>query len=375
MRCCKLSSRSFFVTLSSLTSIFCALAITSANESGLSQQQSKRLDQAVERGLQNLASLQQRDGSFPTLPTAQPGVTCLSTLALMSAGHLPDSKPYGEHLKKAIRFTLHCERENGLFTFVRPNRVWQLDAPSHIAYYNHAIAGLMLAEVSGQLEGKLSEEVYRAVEHAIEFTVAKQFKSVPKRPQDEGGWRYPVPCPQDDFVTDLSITAWQVTFLRSAKNAGFDVDEQTIQAAIKYVRGMYDQKRKTFTYDHRRTSRGMAGAGIMALAMLGEPITPEAEGAINWIAEHPFQNYGQHEGQLDRFQYSLYYCTQGMYHQGDEHFNRFFPRVANLLIENQHPDGSWPATRFELPFGNAYTTSMSVLALTTNYAMLPIHQR
>ena len=48
-----------------------------------------------------LAAQQQPNGSFPTLDTGQPGVTCLCMLAFMSHGHLPGEGPYGEHLKRA----------------------------------------------------------------------------------------------------------------------------------------------------------------------------------------------------------------------------------------------------------------------------------
>lgn len=340
----------------------------------LSERQSQQLDLAVERALKRLASLQQRDGSFPTLPTGQPGVTCLATLAFLSAGHLPESKPYGEHIDKAVRYTLGCERSPGLYTMVRPNGAWQSNAASHTGYYNQAITGLLLSEVSGEFSGQMGEEVIAAVERALTFTVSKQYRNVPNRRIDEGGWRYPGVC-HDGFVSDLSVTAWQVTFLRSAKNAGFDVDDEVIEAATKYVRSLYKPRLGTFTYAHERFSRGMTGAGIMAMAMLGQHHSAEAKAAADWLRQRPFRQYGQRVGPFDRFQYSLYYCSQGMYHLGDEHFEQFFPQVVDLLIANQRPNGSWPGVDSGANFGEAYVTAMSVLSLTTHYAMLPIHQR
>lgn len=343
--------------------------------STLTEVQSQRLDIAVEKALAWLSKTQQRDGSFPALPPGQPGVSSLVTLAFLSAGHLPESKPYGDHVERAIKYTLSCERKPGFFTAARPAPVWQLDAPSHTGYYNQAITGLMLSEVSGELVGELSDDVVSAIERSVTFTESIQLRSVPGRPQDDGGWRYPVPHPTDRFKTDLSITAWQATFLRSAANAGFDVNSQMIASAQRYVRGMYKEDRKNFTYDHQRDTRGMAGAGIMAMAMLGQHDSAEANAAAEWIRDHPFVTYGERVGQLDRFQYSVYYCTQGMYHLGGDRFREFFPQVVDLLVANQEPDGSWTAVGFERPFGDTYATAMSVLALTTHYAMLPIHQR
>ncbi len=347
----------------------------SVEASTLTAAQSKRLDEAVERALAYLADAQQPDGSFPAPVSGQPGITSLATLAFLSAGHLPDSRPYGDQVERAVEYVLRCERKPGFFNAARPGAVWDIDTPSHTGYYNQAIAGLMLAEVSGEMRGKLGEEVVSAIERSVAFTESKQLRSLSRRPQDEGGWRYPVPNPQDAFVTDLSVTAWQATFLRSAANAGFDVSPETIALARKYVRRLYKPEKKTFTYDHRRESRGMSGAGIMAMAMLGQHNSMEAEAAAAWMKDHPFTGYGQRVGQLDRFQYSVYYCTQGMYHLGGQHFREFFPPMVNLLVANQQPDGSWLPGGFERKFGMPYATSMSVLALTTHYGMLPIHQR
>src|SRR2546423_14731636 len=53
----------------------------------LSSQEWQRVDHSVDRGLAFLASQQQPDGSFPSLPYAQPGVTSLCVLAFMAHGH------------------------------------------------------------------------------------------------------------------------------------------------------------------------------------------------------------------------------------------------------------------------------------------------
>jgi len=337
--------------------------------------QEKRLDLAVKKGLAWLSKVQRPDGSFPGPAAGQPGISSLSGLAFMSAGHLPGSKPYGEQIERVVKYALSCERRPGFFNASRPGGIWQLDAPSHTGFYNQAIAGLMLAEVSGELTGKLSDEVVSAIKRSVEFTERKQLGTVLGRPEDEGGWRYPVPNPIDRFQSDLSITAWQATFLRSAENAGYEVNPEVITKAQRYVQGMYKANKRTFTYDHRRTTRAMAGAGIMAMAMLGQHDSKEAKSAAAWIKAHPFTRYGELVGSLDRFQYSVYYCTQGMYQLGGKHYREFFPQIVDLLVENQEPDGSWRAVGFEKPFGKSYATAMAILALTTYNELLPIHQR
>ena len=64
----------------------------------LTEEEWQALDQSVEKGLAWLASQQQPDGSFPTMPFGQPGVTALCELAFLSHGHVPDEGEYGERL-------------------------------------------------------------------------------------------------------------------------------------------------------------------------------------------------------------------------------------------------------------------------------------
>ena len=341
----------------------------------LTEAQSKRVEQAVDASLAWLAGRQQADGSFPGPASGQPGITSLVVLAFFSAGHVPGSEPYGRHIERAIDYALSCELEDGFFSAAKPRPVWKINQASHTAYYNQAITALMLAEISGELQGVQGKRVLGAVERALAFAKQKQFRHVPGRPQDEGGWRYPQPAPEDNFVTDLSVTAWQVTFLRSAKNAGFNVDDQMVEAARKYVKGMFKPHLGSFTYDHGRTSRGMTGAGIMAMAMLGEHEAKEVEAAVAWLEKHPFARYGERVGHLDRFQYSVYYCTLAMYQVGGNDWKEFFPKMVELLVAQQRRNGSWPAVSYERMWGDVYATAMSTLSLTPHFCMLPIHQR
>jgi hypothetical protein len=63
----------------------------------LSAEEWRRVDVAVNRALDWLATQQQSDGSFPTLDTGQPGVTSLCIMAFISHGHIPGDKRFGQH--------------------------------------------------------------------------------------------------------------------------------------------------------------------------------------------------------------------------------------------------------------------------------------
>src|SRR5690606_38237803 len=87
----------------------------------LSPEQWEQVDESVTNALAWLAAQQQRDGSFPTLPQGQPGVTSLCVMAFYAHGHLPGSGPYGDQLQKALDYIETCQKRSGILAMVFPN--------------------------------------------------------------------------------------------------------------------------------------------------------------------------------------------------------------------------------------------------------------
>ena len=76
-------------------------------------------------------------------------------------------------------------------------------------------------------------------------------------------------------------------FLRSARNAGFDVPNESIDDALDMFAGRIAEQYGAFGYiadKHDSRSRGMAGAGILALAHAGFHNAPEARNQADWAA-------------------------------------------------------------------------------------------
>jgi hypothetical protein len=353
----------------------------------LTPDQWRRTDAAVERALAWLASTQQSDGSFPTIPSGQPGVTALGILAFMSHGHVPGVGPYGDCLTHAVDFVASCQKQNGLLAVIGPDGPKITRAVDQYVgvttAYNHAIGSLVLSEVYGVSDDAEREQHHEVIERALAATLAMQ--RWPKdHPKDNGGWRYIYDHPNHE--SDLSITGWSLMFLRSSKNAGFDVPEGPIDDAVAYVRRCFNDEYQVFEYVTGRPdddrSRGMAGAGIIALAHAGYHGADEATKSGDWILEHDFSDYNlpmqfSVPDDNDRYHYSLFNCCQGMYQLGGRHWRQFFPPVVETLLKNQQADGSWPtdAHAFDAQFGNAYTTAMVLMALGAPNQLLPVFQR
>jgi hypothetical protein len=336
----------------------------------------KKMEGAVDRALAWIASEQANDGSFPSLNTAQPAVTSLCVMAFLSRGHQPGVGPYGQQLDRAIDYVLSCQKSDGLLCHDSPGPYWQFERASHTGSYNHAIAGLMLGEVYGHVTGERAKQLKTAIQKALVFSRALQ--SRPKMdPEDFGGWKYIRPAtPNSD--ADLSVTAWQLMFLRSARNAEFSVSQKYVEEALDYVRRNWDPQTGMFNYTKSEGgSRGMVGAGILSLSMGGQHQTAMARAAGDWLLAHPYGRLGQSYGTFDRYFYSMYYCSQAAAQLGGHYWEGIYPPIVDAVLNCQEPSGALPPepNRGDVVFGQCYTTALAVLALTPPYQLLPVYQR
>ncbi len=357
----------------------------------LTAEEWEAVDRAVERGLTWLAKQQQPDGSFPTLPYGQPAVSGLCEMAFLAHGHLPGEGKYGEQLSRTVNYIAGRQKQNGLVTLVGPQGPTITRQITHeigsTASYNHAIGSLVLSENYSVGGAEVAQRLEPVIEKSIEAALEMQRWSK-RRDVDQGGWRYidVFSGEEEDFDSDLSVTGWYLMFLRSAKNAGFDVPQEPIDNAVGYVRRCFQPEYGIFqlmaTRANRR-SRGMAGAGILALAHAGQHNSQEAKVAGDWLLNYNFNQYNVQEtfertGWIDdRYHYGAFNCCQGMYQLGGNYWREFFPPLARTLIANQQPDGSWLREEHsdDGKYGNAYTTALVLLSLGAPNQLLPVFQR
>lgn len=361
-------------------------SLASADYDVLTPSEWRQVDTAVNRALHWLMQQQMPNGSFATLPQGQPGVTSLAVMAFFAHGHMPHDSKYGAQLLQAIDFVESCQKPNGLIAVVVPpgNRISR-NVPHKIgvsAVYNHTIASLLLSEMYGLGGSERAKRLQPVIEKSLQVSLLMQ--DWPKdREIDDGGWRYL--NPYKDVHSDLSLTGWQLMFQRSAKNAGFEVAEERIERAVGYVRRCFNPDHGVFEYtaqDGDGRSRAMAGAGVLAFAHAGYHHSEEARRSGDWILKHHFDEYNRalnfsREYPKDRYHYGVFNCSQAMYQLGGKYWREFFPRLVKTLLANQNRDGSWQAEKHyeDGPFGQAYTTSLVVLALGAPNQLLPIFQR
>lgn len=320
------------------------------------QEYGEEADVAIERGLAWLARQQIDNGSFGKGGQSNTGIASLCIMAFLAKGHTPGVGPYGDVINKGIDFVLGSAKENGLLV----DR--QLGSGP---MYSHAISALFLSEVSGMVDPERQEKIDTVLPYALEVILAAQ--KVKKSANQQGGWRYHLSSKD----SDISCTGWPLMALRSARNNGASVPGEAISEGIQFVMNCRNDD-GGFAYQPGKGS-GLArtGTALLCLELTGHHAEEAATGAGDWILTHPQRSQGQ-----SFYYYGLYYCAQGMFQLGGDHWERFARHMYEMMLRFQAADGSWPqGSGNEARAGTCYATAMSVLAMSVTYRQLPIYQR
>lgn len=341
-----------------------------------------RVESSVDQGLAYLASVQEEDGRFPSEEVAQPAVTSLAVMAFLSRGHMPDEGRYGQQISKAIDFVLSTQKRRGYFSLlpVAPP-VTHLSAAQTVTY-NNSIAGLMLGEVYGMTNGERSTRIETALTAALIYHREVQTQQKEK-PSDIGGFRYGYP-ESPNASSDMSVTGWALMFLRSARNAEFNVPKQYFDEGLDYVercceldpaqhdKGVFRYRPLESDPNGSPLSLPNTASAMLTLILGGRHEHIGVQAGVKWFHARPYPKPWQ-EGY---FYLSSYYSSQAMAQVGGDSWNLIFPQIAANLLAEQTPDGNWPpGGGTERALGSCYSTSLAILSLTPAYQLLPIYQR
>jgi hypothetical protein len=360
-----------------------AIAQSSDLSSALPPGEWSRVASGVDKGLAWLATQQAEDGSFPSDDIAQPAVTSMAVMAFLSRGHMPGQGLYGARISRAIDFVLSTQRRPGYFSLLPVTPPPQHLTPSQTVTYNHAIAGLMLGEVYGMSPGEQSAKIEAALAKALVFHREVQARKK-SHPSDHGGWRYGYP-ESPNAASDMSVTGWALMFLRSARNAEFNVPKQYFDEGLDFVERCYEpdaaqHENGVFRYRPLTSAPGESlqptlantASAMLSLTLGGRHEHQSIAAGVRWFRsrEYPRPWQGQY------FYLSTYYSSQAMAQVGGEAWSEVFPQIARNLLEEQTESGAWPpGSSTEERFGSTYSSSLAILALTPAYQLLPIYQR
>ncbi|MBK7641581.1 MAG: PD40 domain-containing protein [Planctomycetes bacterium] len=335
-------------------------------------------EEAVARGLDYLARIQQRGGNWGRLEgfdekygQVAVGKTGLALLAFLGAGHtqVSDTK-HSAVVARAVDALLALQDPSS-------GHFGTSDA------YSHGIATYALAE---DLAMTGDARVRAALEPALKHILSEQNTS--SDPRLFGGWSYYFP---DGHVFDrwprTAISAWQVMALESARLSGLRVPDAAFEGARRFLENARDEAAGNWRYNHDpqrlrsdfATLPASTPAAMFALSLLGDDLaSADYERARAYVLERAPDGY-RYSGDDDFVLrgagnlYFWYYGTLALFRAGGADWKRWNEAMKRTLLPAQGRDGSWepiePYARYakDSASDKSYTSAMCVLSLEVYY--------
>lgn len=336
----------------------------------------------IEPALKWLAARQGADGAWGSRDKL--ALTGMSGLALLASGSTPRQGPYAEHIRRAIRFVLACQKNS------RYRQAFTHASSGYSAIHNHGYALLFLTQCYGEA-GPLDDKLAFAIKQGIKATVASQFTDSQSKASD-GGFGYFLrrtegiaKHPNMWRVDEASTTVSQIQALRGARNAGFAVPKRALERAGDYLARCVHKKTGGFVYSvgnyrvsleegSNRPTFAITAAGTAVLHALGRYRSTLVENGITYMEAFlpptkrrtPFYYYGH------------YYAAQVMHMRGGARGKRWLDAIRAELAERQRDSGQWgpdPKDTLESSDSAILNTAWALQVCLIDRGFLPLHER
>jgi hypothetical protein len=281
---------------------------------------------------------------------ADTGITGLSLLAFLGAGHTHLEGDYRENVRAGVEYLIAKQRSDGCLAG---------DARLFAMMYCHGMATLALSEAYAMTG---DAELRPALEKAVQFTIESQHAT-------SGGWRY-----QPGDQGDLSQFGWQVMALTSAERAGIEIPQRTRDGMLRFLQSVSAGANGGLGRYRpgERPSHSMTAEGLTCRFFLDSPRSDEALAeASRFVAEAlPADGKANY--------YYWYYGTIAAFQLQDDLWKPWNDAMTTQLLKRQRYDGdavgSWdPDSVWGGYGGRAYSTAMAALCLEVYYRYLPLY--
>jgi len=312
---------------------------------------------AVEGSLHWLAIHQDIDGTWDAgklegEKSASLAATGLATLAFMGGGNTIRKGDYSRNVLRGLEAIMRHQGPDGRISFEGSN------------HYTHAICAIALCEAHGRSR---DDRIGAAAQKAIDYCQAAV--------DADGGWRYVAKSP----ASDLSVTAWFVQAMKTARLAQIKTDHAIFSQALTYLDSVTDaggskDSNGVSTYmflpDQHYDGNGhpaLTCAGMMirqfnGMGVKNHLLVKGAELTKNDPPDWARKNF-----------YYWYYATYAMHNMGGEYRVWWNGKIRDVLITRQSHDGdnagSWdPAgDQWAKAGGRTMTTALGALCLEVYY--------
>ena len=374
-------------------------------------------DAAIKAGLAWLAEHQIKEGPDAgawqtSRPQYKPAMAAFAGLAFLANGYQPSQGEYGQVIDRAMEFVIGSMDAEGYLGQGDPSGM-----------YIHAICTLFgLSYLGASPDPEREVELAKWCRRSLKVIIDAQ--AIPRPATAQGGWRY-TPYTTE---SDLSVTSWQMLVLHAARQCGYRIDRSVTDAALAYINRAYTEvepkdsatnddeprsrSRDTSVHETRRRGdrpddtsgrdspnfheSGKGAAGFVYRVGVSTEPEPSATGvaifikslfekeadekvreSLAFLRKFPPSWGGEQYGGY--YYFALFYISQGMFQVGGGTWERYRLAVAEILIEHQNGDGSWPFPPDNRPqsrlTGDSYSTALAILVLSLEKQYLPMYQR
>jgi hypothetical protein len=319
-----------------------------------------------ERKCPRTGSCQVRDSDDKTVapgdPLYTPGVTALSLLAFLQAGHTSLEGPYSKTVSLGLAWLI--ERQNPDGGILEGKRVH---------FYNHAAATRTLCEAA-RLTG--DSRFRNAAQKAVDYLGKTQYA--------DGGWSY-YRDPAEGERNDTSVTGWVALAILSAEKAGLALPQDIKGRILDLFNRRTVGATGEILYSDRDPGAGRRGAGLIGMGLIvrgsfGREDPEIARRAVErLLSTRPdWDAFTESQERSHRREISFnpdqnfagwYYSTEALFRRGGENWTAWNDTLRDLLIRQQvkegHSGGSWLAETSYIgrEGGRVFSTAISALIL------------
>ena len=284
---------------------------------------------------------------------ADTALTGLALLTYLGAGYTHVQGRYADNVSRGIEFLLSEQKRDG-----------DLRGRSRVVgMYCHAMATLALCEayaLSG--DARLRDPAARAVAFMVSA-----------RATDRMAWRYAPGAP----VGDTSILGWVVMGLKSAREIGIPIPEETSvrQGTLDWLEKVATGEAKglaRYQPSEKETPTMTAEAWVCRQFLgIGGPGNASSE-AAEFLLEH------ESDRGATNFYY-WYYATLALYQHGGEPWTQWNgqlrDKIVGLQVSRGHQTGSWEpdSSLYGSKGGRIYCTALAALTLEVYYRYLRLY--
>jgi len=289
-------------------------------------------DQVIIKGLQYLADIQHKNGSWPVKGNGV-GINSIVLLSFMAHGNSSINGRFSQNVKVGLEWILSQIKEDG--------------SPKNTAgipsMYSHAFAALCLSEAL--LKDNDTSLINKKYKNAIRYIITSQGKF--------GSWGYHSGKDGSSFGTSIQLIA-----LKSAISQGIDIDKNVLKNAKDILKSRLNLKHQKFGYLSSKNYLNSALGSHTSSSCAFQLLLKKDSKASERVEMIPFvvlslKSIATIKKAEETF---LLFGAISTYLVNDIYYDEWCKFMIPNIIKNQNQNGS---------FGDIYQSAMAILSLAS----------